>query len=224
MTQQRWFVLASLAGALVALAALWSHSPLAAWTQVSSVIAWARDAGAQPWVPVAVLAAYTPASMTLFPRPLITLFAVLAFGPWLGFLFAFTGIMIAALVTYAIGVLLDRERIRRLAGPRLTRVRALLRRRGVLAMTAVRLVPIAPFAVVNVVAGALRIRLAHFAAGSALGILPGTAAATVLGEQITVALLAPQAINPYVIAAALFVLFGAAFVTRRWLVGRWKAS
>ena len=59
-----------------------------------------------------------------------------------------------------------------------------MRRRGVLAMTAVRLVPLAPFAVVNVVAGAIRMRLRHFMLGSALGILPGTLVATVFGDQL----------------------------------------
>ena len=34
--------------------------------------------------------------LTLFPRALITLFGVIAFGPWLGFAYAMSGILLAA--------------------------------------------------------------------------------------------------------------------------------
>jgi phospholipase D1/2 len=223
MTRSQWLVCCVMLVGLTALAAAWSHSPLAVLTRLDTVAAWAQEAGGRPWVPVAVLAAYTPASVTLFPRPLITLFAVLAFGPWLGFACAFLGIMLAAIATYALGAGVDVQDYPALSGPRVRRVQALLRRGGVLAVTAVRLVPLAPFAVVNAVAGALRIRLAHFAAGTALGILPGTAIATVLGEQITAAIRSPASVNPYLVGAVLLGLCGATLTVRRWLFGQWKA-
>ena len=51
----------------------------------------------------------------MFPRPLITLAAVVAFGPWLGFLYALIGILVAAAVAYYAGRL-RRDTVRRLAG------------------------------------------------------------------------------------------------------------
>ena len=51
-------------------------------------------------------------------------------------------------------------------GPRLNRIRRGIVRRGVLAVAAVRLVPIAPFTVVNLVAGASRIPLLDFVLGT----------------------------------------------------------
>src|SRR6185295_9528014 len=101
-------------------------------------------------------------------RPVITLFAVLAFGPWLGFGYSLGGLLIAALSTYAIGRALDPQRVVRMMGPRLVGITDVLRRRGLLAMTAMRLVPLAPFAIEGLAAGALRIRLWHFAVGSAI--------------------------------------------------------
>jgi uncharacterized membrane protein YdjX (TVP38/TMEM64 family) len=103
----------------------------------------------------------------------------------------------------------------------LVRVREVLDRRGVLAVTAIRLVPLAPFVIVNLIAGALRIRFSHFVAGSALGILPGTAAATVLGDQLATALHSPGAVNPWLIAAALLIVAVATLAVRRWVFGRW---
>jgi phospholipase D1/2 len=207
---------------LIALALAWRYTPLVAWTDAVRIADWAQRAGARPWTPVAVLLAYTPAAVTLFPRPLITMFAVAAFGAWLGFACALAGILLAALVTYACGARMDRATVRQLAGERVERAGEVIRRRGVLAMTAVRLVPIAPFVVVNIAAGAMRIRLAHFAAGSALGILPGTATATVLGDQLVTLLRAPRALNLPLLVVALLA-FGVAMLGMRHLWVRWTA-
>jgi phospholipase D1/2 len=216
----RWVII-GLVVALAALAAVWRVIPLADWRAVATVTSWAQESAMHSWLPILVLGAYTPASLTLFPRPIITLFAVAAFGPWLGFALAFTGIMIAAMATYVLGRGLDPKRARLLDDEKLARLRVVLQRRGVLAVTAVRLVPIAPFAVVNAAAGALRVRVHHFAIGSALGILPGTATATVLGDRIAAALRSPELLDLFLITAALLVLVAATLGARRWLARRW---
>jgi phospholipase D1/2 len=214
-------LLALVSVAFLALAALWRYTPLVAWTDLARVAEWAQRAGTRPWTPLAVIAAYTPAAFTLFPRPVITMFAVIALGAWTGFACALVGIVIAAIVTYALGRRAQEKTVLRLAGPRVARLRKVLDRRGVLAVAAVRLVPLGPFILVNVVAGALRIRFAHFVAGSALGILPGTAAATILGDQLVTALRSPRAVDPWLIAATLLTVAVATFAVRGWMSGRW---
>ena len=44
--------------------------------------------------------------------------------------------------------------------------------------------PVAPFALVNVVAGATRIRFTDYVLGTALGLLPGIALMSILGERL----------------------------------------
>jgi uncharacterized membrane protein YdjX (TVP38/TMEM64 family) len=202
---------------LTLLAALWRYTPLSGWADAELVAGWANEFSAHWWAPFLVLAAYTPASLVLFPRPLITLFAIVAFGAGLGFVYAFSGIMVAGLATYGLGLLLDRSAVRRIAGKRLNRLSHLMRERGLLAMTAVRLVPIAPFAVVNIVAGAIRIRPYHFFIGSAVGILPGTLFATMFGDQLAAGLRDPSSINPLLIAGAAIVFGTVIWIMRRWL-------
>jgi uncharacterized membrane protein YdjX (TVP38/TMEM64 family) len=153
----------------------------------------------------------------MFPRPLITLFAVVAFGTKLGVIYAVSGIMIAAEMTYFAGMLFDRGTVRRVAGAKLNRVTEILRRRGLLAVTALRLVPLAPFAVEGLVAGAIRIKLWHFTLGTALGIIPGTLATILLGDQIETALRDPGQINYWPVAGAGLLLVAAAFAVRKWL-------
>lgn len=179
-----WLPIAVAAGVLAGLAALWRWTPLGAMASPERVLEWVAMAGDALWVIPALLAGYTVAAFLMFPRPLLTLFAVLAFGPWIGFGLAMTGMLFATLVTYLVGIRLDRHAVRRLAGRNLNRVTDALRRRGVLAMTLVRLVPMAPFAVIGIVAGALRLRLRSLILGTALGTLPGTLLTTVAGDRI----------------------------------------
>ena len=68
-----------------------------------------------------------------------------------------------------LGQKLDRDTVRRVAGAKLNGILQVLRRRGLLAMTALRLVPLAPFAVEGVVAGAVRVKLWDFMIGTAIG-------------------------------------------------------
>ena len=109
----------------------------------------------------ALMPSYTPACLVMFPRPLITLAAVIAFGPWLGFLYSLTGICFSSAVTWYMGRHMRRDTVRRLAGPKLDRMVEVLKKHGLLAMTLLRLVPLAPFAVESIVAGAIRMKLWH---------------------------------------------------------------
>ena len=84
---------------------------------------------------------------------------------------------------------------RNFTGSGLNPVSKKLSERGLLAVTAVRLVPIAPFFVISVVAGAIRIRLWHFLLGTAIGMLPGTLAATVFADRLQTALRSPGDVN-----------------------------
>jgi phospholipase D1/2 len=215
----RWGTAIAIASVLLGLAAAWRFTPLAAWADAERVAEWARDFARFAWAPVVVMAAYTPASIVLFPRPIITLFAVVAFGAVWGFAYAFGGILLASLATYVVGRRLGRGQVRRLAGSRLNRLSSVMRKHGLLAMTAVRLVPLAPFAVVNVVAGAIHVKLWHFIVGSAIGTLPGTLVATVFGDQLAAGLRDPRRINLGLIFAATLVLALATWLVRRWLFG-----
>jgi phospholipase D1/2 len=214
-----WMKFAAAVAAVAALTAMWKFTPLANWLEPDVVTGWARAFGDKPWAPLIVLAAYTPASILMFPRPVITLFAVVAFGPWLGFLYAISGIELAAWLSYVAGQRLSRDTVRRVAGSNLNRIIEVMRRRGLIAMTALRLVPIAPFIVEGIVAGAVRIKLWHFMVGTGIGMLPGTLAATILSKQLQAALESPGDVNYWLIAAAVLIVALATWFVRRWLMG-----
>jgi phospholipase D1/2 len=213
-----WGKIAGFALVCLALTALWKYTPLATFLDSNHVTGWARRAGDEWWVPIVVILAYTPVAFTLFPRPLLTLFAVIAFGPLQGFVYAMLGIELSAWVSFALGKAMNRNTVRRIAGTRLNGILQVLRRRGLLAMTALRLVPIAPFLVEGVVAGAARVKFSDFMIGTALGMLPGTLTSTVFGNQLQVWLEDPSRINYWAIALVLLALGTATWLVRRWLL------
>ncbi|HEX7053126.1 MAG TPA: VTT domain-containing protein [Burkholderiales bacterium] len=211
-----WGQLALIFLALAALTAAWRFTPLAQVVTPERAIGWAHDFGSRWWAPLVVMASYTPASLVMFPRPLITLAAVIAFGPWLGFGYALAGICGSAVVTYCIGRRMRRDTVRRLAGPKLDRMIDVLKRHGLLAMTLLRLVPIAPFAVESIVAGAIHMRLRDVVIGTAIGLLPGTLATTVFGEAMETALTGTGDVNWWLVAATVGLLGGGIWVVKRW--------
>ena len=74
--------------------------------------------------------------------------------------------------------------MRRLAGSRLNRITRRLAKKGVMAIAVVRLLPIAPFSVVNAVAGASHIRLRDFMLGTALGMAPGIIVTVIFVDRV----------------------------------------
>lgn len=204
--------------ALLALALVWHFAPLVGLTDTQSIAGWVDMFADNGWTAPLLVLAYTPASLVMFPRVLITLTLVLVYGAAFGFGYAIGGILLAAMATYAIGLRLSRQTVRRLARRKLNRVSHALRKRGVLAVTALRLVPIAPFALENAVAGALRIELRHFLTGTVLGMLPGVFFALILGSEVRSLLRDPSAgLDYWLLGSALVLIIGVTLLARKWL-------
>ena len=201
----------------VALALSWRYTPLADVVTPKSTIAFAESLADYWWAPLALILSYTPATLVMFPRWLITLAAVAIFGPWPAFVYAELGVLLAALLGYVAGRLVRLNTVRHMADPRLNQLKRLLRRRGLVAVTVVRLVPVAPFIVVNVAMGAMRIRLDHYLIGTVLGMLPGMLATTVLGDQLTEMISEPTRANVWIATAAVLAIATIAFAGQRWL-------
>ena len=207
-----------MAGVLViaALAAAWRWTPVADYITAERISGWARWVREMPWAPAIAIAVYTPAAFILFPRPLLTLFTVIAFGPWLGFAYGMTGIMLSALVTYYAGRVLRADTVERLGGEAGEQVKKVLRKHGVLAMFGLRIVAVAPFAVESIIAGAARVKVWEYALGTFLGMAPGVLTTTVFGNQITAMLDDASKVNWWVIGGVIVV-----FVAMTWAVKRW---
>lgn len=216
---KRLTVLALLLVGIAMLAAAWRWGPLAAWVDrdaLAHAAAWIRSSAAAPlWI----LGAYVVASVTAMPITLLIVVTALVFGPIAAFVYALCGSLAGAAAGFVIGQALGRQTIRRIAGARLNRLSRRLGQSGVLAVLAVRVIPVAPFTVVNFVAGASHIRLRDFLFGTALGMAPGIAAVSIFSDRLLAALHdpSPTAVATLVVLA---VVIAAGAIGIRWWFAR----
>lgn len=224
--QRRWLPgflrLLALLALLVGLALLARTDPLGLQEPVAELFALAERHARSPLGAAIVVATFVAASLLLVPITLLIALTAAAMGPVAGFLCALSGSVAAAGATFLLGRVLGRERVRRWAGRRVNAVMRRVAGHGVLAVALLRLVPIAPFTVVNVVAGVSEIRLRDFLLGSALGLLPGIALATLLGNQIGAWLRQPDAWGFAALLATAALVAAAGLALRRW--GQKRAS
>ena len=219
-TKLAWGKLALVLVAAAALAALWRWTPLAEITTAENILDFTRAVRERWWAPLAMIAAYIVGAFVMFPRPILTLVTVVTFGVWPGLAYSTTGVLAAALVTYYAGRLMKRKTVRQVAGDGVEEAAKPLKRHGVLAVFAANMMPTPPFAVQNIIAGAIRIRLWEFMLGTFLALLPGILAWTVFGEQIRNGLEGAEKVSYWMIAAAVLLLGGFIYLTRRWLKKR----
>ncbi len=136
------------------------------------------------WMPAVVLAAFVVGSLLVFPLSILVAATGLIYGTAWGFVYALAGTLLAAVVTYWVGRALGREAVVRHGGQRLNRLARVLARRGVSTMIIISLLPLAPFTLTNMMAGAFRLRFRDYLLGTLIGILPGLLAMAVVGSQL----------------------------------------
>ena len=123
-----------------------------------------------PWGLAAVVGAFAVLAFVGVPQVALIAAAVAILGPVRGGGYAWIATMISAMIGYGIGRAVGAAS--GLDDPRLARFLRWMEKNGLLASLGVRLVPLAPFALINIAAGAARIGVFDFVVGSALGIIP----------------------------------------------------
>jgi uncharacterized membrane protein YdjX (TVP38/TMEM64 family) len=201
---------------LVGLAASWSWSPLRQWLDVGTVVAELKRSG-QAFGPVLATLCFALALVVAVPLTFLTLVTLVAFGPVQGFFIAILAAALGACVTFLMGKALGHDLVLRIGGPRVNLVSERLSKRGILAVVAIRMVPVAPFAIVNMIAGATHLSLRDMVIGTVVGMTPGTLLMMFLLDWIVDAMKQPG-VGMYVMAALLVVLIGGGiFGLKKWL-------
>ncbi len=202
------------------LAALWRWTPLGDWLDVNRMVALGSVLRDSPLAVPVMVGVFVIGGFVLVPVTLLILVSALVFGPVQGFAYALGGGLASALSVYGIGRLLGRHRVRNLAGGRLNRISRRLAQRGVWTVIAVRLVPIAPFSVVNLVAGASHIRPKDFLLGTLLGMTPGILAISIFEEGLLHALQRPDLGNVLILVGVVLLITAGGWGLRRWVQRR----
>lgn len=157
---------------MIGIAIAWRWTSLGENLTVPYLVTTLREVGSSLGV-LSAIAWITLASVVAVPLGIIIAVAATAFGAWPGVIYTLSGACLGAMVSYGIGGSLGHEALCRFAGARVNALSAKLAKRGVLSVIGIRMLPIAPFAVVNMLAGATHIRLIDFLLGTFLGMIPG---------------------------------------------------
>lgn len=213
-----WIAAAAVGSVLLALVIAWKFTPLKDVVSATAVIDWLESISEHWWTPVLIVALYTPAAMIMFPRPVLTIAAVAVFGFLQGLAFAMAGVLLSAIVFYYAGRRIERKKLERIAGPRMARLSKMMQKEGFVAVTVVGLLPVAPFPIEMLVAGALRLKLHHVLGGVFLAMLPGMLGTTVLGQQFLAAMHEGRQMNRWIVGVTIALLVALGWFTHRW----WK--
>jgi uncharacterized membrane protein YdjX (TVP38/TMEM64 family) len=155
----------------------------------------------------------------MVPLTLLAVIGGIVFNGWLAFTYIMSGALISSGLGFIGGRLLGRDAAKRLSGSRMKLLNKRLSNRGVVAVALLRLVPIAPFAIFNLVAGASPLGFRKFLLGSLLGLAPGLAAITLFSNSLWGALKSPSLTNVAIAAAV-----GVGLLLFAWLAKRWLSS
>jgi phospholipase D1/2 len=178
-------------GLFLGLAAAWRLTPLGDVTD-PDILTSTMTALKGPLAAVAVMLVFVLLGLLMFPVMVLIAVTAAVFGAWPGMLYAGLGALASAMVTYGIGRWLGPRGLRQFFGPRLNLITRSFARKGIPTVTLVRLVPVAPFSIVNLAAGAICIPALDYILGTALGLLPGLTIMSVLGDRAIVLIQQPS--------------------------------
>lgn len=173
------------AAVLVALCALLWLTPLRQHLDPARLLAEAHSFRQSPAAPLVVVLAFGLLSSLMFPVNGLIALTGLAFGPWIGAAYALLAVLAAAVAQFAAGARLGGDAVARIGGARAMKLRGHLVRRGIWAVAATHVLPVAPFGLANLLAGASGIRFRDFMLGTALAMTPGVMIVAGLGGQLT---------------------------------------
>lgn len=191
LRRARLLFLAAYALTGLALVWLWQQPQARAMLSLAALSEMGASLRQTPWGALAVLGGYVVAVFLAVPVVVLMAAGVLVFGPWPGMGYAMAGMLAGAVASWAVGRWSGPALIDRAAGGRLALLVTHLHRRGLSTMVVVRVLPVAPFLVVNVAAGALGVRLRDYVLGTFLGLLPGTLGMALFMDRVVAVWRAP---------------------------------
>lgn len=211
---KRLLVISSVILGLVALAFLFREGlgGLVDKEKAMSYFGTIRDS---PWSPLILTAIFLVASIAGISLNVLLVAAALVLNPWIAFGAGLVGAHAGANIGFLMGRLWGRKLMRRFAPGRIKELSRRLGERGVVSVAFFRLLPIAPFPVVNIAAGSSHLGVKVFNLGSLLGMAPGMLGVVLLADVTQTAVRQPDPWN-----LGLFALVTAAFIGAVWFVRR----
>lgn len=193
---------------VLALLLVWQATPLDTIATPETVTAWIEGVRAHPLAPIGAVGLMAGGTLIGAPATMLIVAMAVVFGPYLGFVYSTIGLLTSAAAGFAIGRRLGREGLERLLSGRggLDRALHAMRRHGIKTVVFFRIVPVLLYTLVNLAFGAAGLPWRPYVLGTLVGMVPGIAVMSLLGEGLAQMLQAASPWHAGAIGAALVAL------------------
>lgn len=199
--------------ALITMALAWRYTALRDYLNLHVMVSLTSELRALPMTPLWVMLGFVIGGLLMVPVTLLIAATGMVFGTFPGAWYALAGSLLSAATGYLVGLLMGRDVVRRMTGARINRLSIRIARRGIVAMIIVRTLPLAPYSVVNIVAGASHIRWRDYLIGTTIGMLPGILLTTAFADHLIMAIRRPSEQTLGVLLIIVLLLAGLAIAT-----------
>lgn len=174
-------------GILIMLALTWRYlidSGVITTERIEKLLTQVADINHAPWLFPAIILVYLFLLTVMFPLTILVVATGFLFSPWWAILYATVATLCSSALSYWIGHWLGRSTIEKHGGRYLRIASRFMQENSVHSMVVINLLPIAPFTMTNMMAGAFQLKFSRYLIGSAIGIIPGLIVVTLLGGQL----------------------------------------
>ncbi len=136
------------------------------------------------WSLIGITVIYVVLLAIMFPLTILVVATGMLFGTEWAMLCATLGALTASATGYAAGHWVGRETIEKYGGKRVRQAEKYIQNNSFSSMVLINLLPVAPFTMTNMLAGAFRLDFTRYMLGSAVGLVPGLFVVIVFGGQL----------------------------------------
>ncbi len=189
-----------------------------------TVIAHLEAVQSSAWAPLILVGLFLIAGMSGVPLNLLLVASTIVLGPLMAISCGYVGAHLSAIVVFGLGHRLGKPLLKKWNTDKVESLNRQLSNRGIFSVALVRLVPVAPFPMINLVAGASLLRFRTFNLGTLLGMAPGMTGVVLLTHQLNEAVTDPGWGNSIAFITAFLIVGGVIYSIRRALRSRASKS
>lgn len=202
---------------LIAVAVIF-FSPLREYVDPKRAATWLKSVGNIWWAPAVFILFYCIFNVLLVPATILSLTAGAVWGWWKGGLWVLVASTIASAIPFFLARSTGSAWIETLVRKRASGLYEKLHNEGFITLLLLRLVPIAPYNILNYAAGLAGIRTRHYLIATFIGTIPGIFIFTYLADSIAAGVISPGQAFVRILVAGVFL--AALALISRFLAGR----
>lgn len=203
---------------IVIVAVVIFFSPLRHWIDPKRAATWLKSIGNIWWTPAVFILFYCVFNVFLVPATILSLTAGAVWGWWKGGLWVLVASTIASAIPFFLARSTGSGWIEAQVRKRASGLYEKLQHEGFITLLLLRLVPIAPYNILNYAAGLAGIRTRHYLIATFIGTIPGIFIFTYLADSIAAGVISPRQAFVRILLAGVFL--AALALISRFLAGR----